>query len=83
MDRKNVEGGVICGNLFFTVGCCNFGDTLEEEIRKNLDEMGGWLKNLGLSFRDVVKATVEVRYPAGLGRIGRVELVTIIYRGND
>ena len=32
---------------------------------------------------DVVKATVEVRYPAGLGRIGRVELVTLIYRGND
>jgi hypothetical protein len=32
---------------------------------------------------DVVKATVDVEYPAGLGRTGRVEMVTVIYRGNE
>ena len=32
---------------------------------------------------DVVKAMVDVEYPAGLGRTGRVEMVTIIYRGNE
>ena len=32
---------------------------------------------------DVVKAMVDVKYPAGLGRTGRVEMVTIIYRGNE
>jgi 2-iminobutanoate/2-iminopropanoate deaminase len=61
MERRNVEGGVVYGNLFFMSGCCNLGDTVEEEIRKNMEELGGFMKEQGASFKDVIKATVYLR----------------------
>lgn len=61
MLKKNVEGGVVCGNLFFTSGNCNEAETLEKEIRVSLDELGEFIKKQGASFADVVKATVYLR----------------------
>jgi len=61
MERKNVPGGVTYGGLFFMSGCCNYGDTVEEEIRKNMVELGESLKGQGCSFKDVIKATVYLR----------------------
>jgi len=61
MQRKNVPGGVIVGNLFFMSGCCNLGETVEEEIRKNMEELGQFLAGQGCSFKDIVKATVYLK----------------------
>jgi len=61
MQRKKVEGGVVFGNLFFTSGCCNLGDTLEDEIRANMEEIGGWIRKQGADWKDVVKATVFLK----------------------
>jgi Tfp pilus assembly protein PilV len=51
------------------------------------DAQGSFVRTLTISddpsTPDVVKAAVEVQYPAGFGRTGSVELITIIYRGND
>ncbi|KPK65410.1 MAG: hypothetical protein AMS21_04775 [Gemmatimonas sp. SG8_38_2] len=62
------------------------GPTRVDEIGVEADE-GLFVRSLTVvedpSAPDVVKVTVEVRYPAGMGRTGRIELVTIIYRGND
>ncbi len=50
-------------------------------------EDGSFVRSLTVSgdpsAPDVVKVVVEVRYPAGFGRTRRVQLLTIIYRGND
>lgn len=35
MQRKNVTGGVVYGNLFFMSGCCNLGATVEEETGRS------------------------------------------------
>ncbi len=67
--------------------------TLASESATTIDEIGldnpdgHFVRTLTVSedasAPDVVKAMVEVEYPAGLGRTGRVEMVTIIYRGNE
>lgn len=53
----------------------------------NETEDGSFVRSLTVSgdpsAPDVVKVVVEVRHPAGFGRQGRVQLLTIIYRGND
>ncbi len=61
MNRTNVEGGVVCGNLFFTSGHCTEAETVEKEIRKTLEALGSCLKKQGASFADVIKATVYLR----------------------
>ena len=51
------------------------------------DEGGAFVRSLTVteepSAPDAVRATVRVRYPAGLGRTRTTEFVTVIYRGNQ
>ncbi len=61
MSRRNVEGGVIVGGLFFTSGHCTEAENLEKEIRGTLEALGAAIKKQGASFSDVVKATVFLR----------------------
>jgi Tfp pilus assembly protein PilV len=61
----------------------------EEPVRVNEtgvpDEGGAFVRSLTVvreeSVPDALRATVEVRYPAGFGRTRTVELVTVIDRG--
>jgi hypothetical protein len=50
------------------------------------DDAGHFVRSLSVAEAvaapDLIKVAVEVRYPAGMGRSGRVNLVTIVYRGN-
>ena len=61
MQKKVVEGGVVWGDLFFMAGCCNIADTVEEEIRVSMDELGDILNRHGLGFEHVLRATVYLR----------------------
>jgi Tfp pilus assembly protein PilV len=62
----------------------------ETAVRVNasgvLDEGGAFVRTLTIeaepSLADVLRATVEVAYPAGLGRRGTVRLETLIQRGS-
>lgn len=51
------------------------------------DDAGHFVRSLSVAEAvaapDLIKVAVEVRYLAGMGRSGRVNLVTIVYRGND
>lgn len=62
------------------------GPTTVDETGQT-DPAGRFVRKLTIrddpSSPDVVQATVEVLYPAGFGRTKRVELITIIYRGNE
>lgn len=50
------------------------------------DAEGAFLRTLLViaepSVPDALRATVEVRYPAGFGRMRTVKMVTVIYSGN-
>ena len=52
-----------------------------------LDEGGAFVRSLTIepdaSLAGVLRATVEVAYPAGLGRRGTVKLETLIHRGSE
>jgi len=61
----------------------------ETAVRVNasgaLDEGGAFVRSLTIeadpSLAEVLRATVEIVYPAGLGRRGTVRLETLIHRG--
>lgn len=59
--KKKVEGGMVFGNLFFLSGTCNIADTLEEEIRMCMEELGETLRKQGTDFKNVLKATVFLK----------------------
>ncbi len=61
MERRNVPGGVIFGNLFFMNGMCSLGETLEEEIRSNMTQLEDMLSAQGASLKDVLSATVYLK----------------------
>jgi 2-iminobutanoate/2-iminopropanoate deaminase len=61
MERKNIEGGVVFGKLLFTSGHCCVADTLEKEIRTNMENLRKVLSQVGATFKDVIKATVYLR----------------------
>lgn len=61
MAKKKVQGGVICGNLFFMSGMCNIADTLAEEIRMNMAELKESLEKAGSGFEHVLSATVYLK----------------------
>lgn len=58
MKKRNVEGGVVYGDLFFMNGCCNFGDSTNDETRKNMEELKELIENAGATMEDVLKTTV-------------------------
>ena len=59
--KKNVQGGVIAGKLFFTSGTAAYpekpGDT-ETQIRQTMENLKKSLENAGTSMENVVKGTV-------------------------
>ena len=61
MQRRNVEGGVVYGKVFYMSGMCNIADTLEAEIRMNMEELLERLEKVGSGFEHVLSATVYLR----------------------
>jgi enamine deaminase RidA (YjgF/YER057c/UK114 family) len=61
MEKRNVDGGVVLGNLFFTSGHCVEAETLEAEIRKIMEMLKERIARQGATMKDVVKATVFLR----------------------
>jgi enamine deaminase RidA (YjgF/YER057c/UK114 family) len=61
MAKRNVSGGVIHGNTLYLSGMCCVADTLEAEIRQNMDELGKRMTAVGATWPDVLSATVYLR----------------------
>jgi Tfp pilus assembly protein PilV len=61
-------------------------DTVRVDKTGAADAEGMFYRSLTVvpepSVPDALRATVEVQYPAGLGRVRNVQMVTVIYRGN-
>ena len=56
-----VEGGIRVGNLFFLSGVCCEADSVEAELRKNIDSIAATLAKQGATLADVVSVTVYLR----------------------